>query len=687
MRVEIAGIPEEHNVNTSIHPLKGEDKAFANAEVEKAEIILDPETMALHKATGKRHSQGGTPVSLKEGSFIFSDFNKLSLNKQDAKEMDFKGFKGRKTPAKVVERELPGGILHHNKMVNILGKPHKYDNVTQQTAQLMLQKNMEKLGQIAFKQEEKKSFPQGLPDISNFTAPVVDSQLLQDMKKASQYTPQKMQDGGDFINNWFNKNKNILYGYDPNFFMGVDLRQPASKGIFTKEQQPGLFNRYVTNANTLGLNLGTELTPENIKAYQSAAYNAAPEAIDYFYNSKNPAIRFNNKRPQSSPSTFQDGLFNRDGVQFSNIIGTSLEDIDQKAKNAGLIKKGNSYVFPNGEQATIFRPVVQPNLPQINLDKVDPERLKELQDFQFGLNKTVTPPSNTTTDQTTSEDKDPELPTIATNYNIGMTPLQKLNLAIGAGRALGVKTYYPLRQQQQSVLTQPELIDAQPYINQANQAYANSAALTRLVTNPQTAGAMVEQLGAQRLDNINKAIENVQNQNTSLINQARQQNANILNQDAAQNRAFDRTYYDQMTQALQNRDNEKEFRWNQVQNEANQYLAENQVMSNQLNSQKQYRTKVPVKDAQGNVIGFRSQLPYLPTRGFAGYNFTYNPNISAEAILNSTGDYTQSVKGDYTNQLIQKLMEDLDSSIPNVKAMAQTNLVKLLYDRNRNFSR
>ena len=89
-------------------------------------------------------------------------------------------------------------------------------------------------------------------------------------------------------------------------------------------------------------------------------------------------------------------------------------------------------------------------------------------------------------------------------------------------------------------------------------------------------------------------------------------------------------FFDQTTTALQNRDEEKEIRRNAYINELNQYMAENQELENVINSQQQYKTNVPIKNRKGQIIGYKSALPYEPTTGFFGRGFRYNPNINAQ---------------------------------------------------------
>ena len=52
-------------INSTIKP----NPYTSNVEIEKGEIVLSPDMKGLFKATGKRHSRGGTPVFLEPNSF------------------------------------------------------------------------------------------------------------------------------------------------------------------------------------------------------------------------------------------------------------------------------------------------------------------------------------------------------------------------------------------------------------------------------------------------------------------------------------------------------------------------------------------------------------------------------------------------------------------------------------------
>ena len=131
----------------------------ANLEAEKGETVLtdmnNDGNFELYNIGGKRHHNGGTPLNLPPQSFIFSDTSKMKLDKYELAEMGIES-KKRITPAKVSK----GYEL--NKFMGILDDQHS-DDITIDTAEYMLNKNKKSLSQLAFLQEAKKQFEDGVP--------------------------------------------------------------------------------------------------------------------------------------------------------------------------------------------------------------------------------------------------------------------------------------------------------------------------------------------------------------------------------------------------------------------------------------------------------------------------------------------------------------------------------------------
>lgn len=159
-----AGIPtgtSHEGYNTTLQPVNWDE---ANLEAERGEYVVgDIDGDGMHESAtvgGKKHSEGGTPLNLKPGSFVYSDNKKMALA---GPELDMFGKNGESkkkyTPATLAKQ------YDLNKYKAILQDKHA-DPMQKKTAELMLAANQKKLGQLAMVQESKKGFPTGMPQIA-----------------------------------------------------------------------------------------------------------------------------------------------------------------------------------------------------------------------------------------------------------------------------------------------------------------------------------------------------------------------------------------------------------------------------------------------------------------------------------------------------------------------------------------
>jgi hypothetical protein len=153
--------PVNNNLAATISAVPRDE---ANIEAERGETVvgdLDADGNLEHaKIGGKRHYEGGTPLSVPDGSFIFSDTSALKIKNKELLKNIF-GISSSKsvTPAHVAKKyEL-------NKYKDMLEDP-TVDPMTKKTAQMMIDNNLKKLGQLALIQEGMKGFPDGIPDIA-----------------------------------------------------------------------------------------------------------------------------------------------------------------------------------------------------------------------------------------------------------------------------------------------------------------------------------------------------------------------------------------------------------------------------------------------------------------------------------------------------------------------------------------
>lgn len=146
--------------SNTLRPVKRE---FANLEAEDGETVMTTATDGLpkfFKIGGNRHSQGGTPLNLPDGSFIFSDTRSMKIGGDILEELGIKG-KKKRTPAEI-SKILGKG---YEKFVMIIQDPNS-DKIERRTAELMIENQIKKLGQLALAQEAKKGFPEGIPMIA-----------------------------------------------------------------------------------------------------------------------------------------------------------------------------------------------------------------------------------------------------------------------------------------------------------------------------------------------------------------------------------------------------------------------------------------------------------------------------------------------------------------------------------------
>ena len=145
----------DESVRYSLSSVPRED---ANLEAEGGETVLtdlnDDGTFGLYDIVGPRHGSGGVPMFLPEQSFVFSDTRKLKLSKDEMSEFGMGG--SRKTPAKVSKKF---GLQDYYGELN----SQYSDDISATSAELMLKKNMNDLSRLAFMQEAKKEFSDGVP--------------------------------------------------------------------------------------------------------------------------------------------------------------------------------------------------------------------------------------------------------------------------------------------------------------------------------------------------------------------------------------------------------------------------------------------------------------------------------------------------------------------------------------------
>lgn len=164
------------SVSNTLQPV---DRAEANIEAELGETAygdFNNDGRKEHmKIGGERHTNGGTPLNVPEGTFIYSDTKKLQIGGPVlAKFGKSENTKQKFTPAALAKQ------YDVNKYRAILDDPYA-DKMSKRTAERMIDNYEKKLGGLALVQESMKGFPQGIPDVAKSVLPEGIGQQLAEM--------------------------------------------------------------------------------------------------------------------------------------------------------------------------------------------------------------------------------------------------------------------------------------------------------------------------------------------------------------------------------------------------------------------------------------------------------------------------------------------------------------------------
>lgn len=168
--------PFESIFNTVREDKKADDSEYV-LEAEGGEVIQTPDGLQKN-IEGNRHHSGGVKMTKDQAppdSFIFSDTKAMLI--KDPKIQEFFGLSIKKkgyTPAEISKK------YNNNKFEAMLADP-KSDEIHRRTAEISIPENNKMKAYLAIFQEEKKGFPQGIPNIVKQYLPEIAAQLEQQL--------------------------------------------------------------------------------------------------------------------------------------------------------------------------------------------------------------------------------------------------------------------------------------------------------------------------------------------------------------------------------------------------------------------------------------------------------------------------------------------------------------------------
>lgn len=176
---------EEYEVKNTMSAIPREQ---SNVEVEDGEVAIgdinQDGNLEHFRFIGKKHSEGGIPANIADGSFIFSNTKDLTITDPSILKEVFgmsstkKGY----TPAQIAKKYQLNDFMN-----NI--KSEDSDPIKKRSSDLMIKNNMEKLAMLAMIQESMKGFPDGPPSFAESILPEIAQE--QEMKFGGFY-----QEGG-----------------------------------------------------------------------------------------------------------------------------------------------------------------------------------------------------------------------------------------------------------------------------------------------------------------------------------------------------------------------------------------------------------------------------------------------------------------------------------------------------------
>jgi len=291
---------EELDVNNTLSAVPRE---YANIEAEGGETAVVPKedgTKSHYNIKGKRHTEGGVPLNVPEGTFIFSDTKKMKMGGSvlsvfGKSEKSSKKF----TPAQLAKQ------YDLNKYKAILEDP-RADSIKKRTAELMIQNYNKKLAQLALVQEGKKGYPQGIPNIAQeYYAKMMQASDVESQEQIEENPREEMKNpveamyggsmmyGGGMKYGGFYKYRNGSQNNEPSKInIAEDFMEPGPNVEMERPRKPSEFNDiYGTTfkqAESRSLDLNTapkkDLMQEGVIEYEPNIINEEEDGNEQAYN-------------------------------------------------------------------------------------------------------------------------------------------------------------------------------------------------------------------------------------------------------------------------------------------------------------------------------------------------------------------------------------------------------------------
>lgn len=498
----------EYPISKTLKPV---DEDEANIEAELGETILgdfDDDGINEHmKVGGKKHSQGGTPLDVPGGSFVFSDAKRMKIGGEILESFGkSKDTKKKYTPADLAKQ------YDINKYKEMIDDPNT-DPVKRRTAEMMIENYNTKLGKLALVQEGKKGFPSGVPEVS---IPYIMSQV-----------------GGDQLVNTDSPNSDVTFAVGGQFdFPGIPVdpykggRTKAGTTTPTGKQNP--YNRKDDH-----LTAWEEIIP-GIRGMK----NSDAQAAMYDYNLKN--------NPESIRS-----MWNTFGLTAKGLKDKNLSKLaDRGVFGADALTPENLQKLKSAYADNFFgvrqMDPVKPNVPQLpdiptrTINPTPPELNPVIPPQDMGLEPNEFIPSASR----------PQAPT-------DFFTQDKLNTIYGLQNKANINKYLPWAAPVTGSTVDPTFYDPNRELAANAEMMNTEMMFNAQFSGPQALGARNSAVSGNAATNAANILGKYNNMNVGVANEFEGINTNIMNQLAAQEAQRANTLYQGQVIANQQFDNSR----------------------------------------------------------------------------------------------------------------------------------
>lgn len=569
---------------------------MANIEAEQGETALgdfnQDGNLEHMKIGGKRHSQGGTPLNVPEGTFIFSDTKAMRLGGQDlamfGKTVDTKK---KYTPAQLAKQ------YDLQKYQYILDDPYA-DNISKRTAEMMIANNQKKLGQLAMVQESKKGFPAGIPDIA---MPLMQAGQEQQNVAYGGFILPKAFDGINYVDPYSGgktpggsktpTNLSNKFNRDQQFYNNWERIIPGFKSLDNKEAQRQAYQWMIANkpqdVNKMWQTYG--LTNQGEKSKDLLSMTVKDPKTGRYTSKFDPNVNLTNQQLANLERAYVDGMFGVRQMDPGAAPALTTPPADQppvdpgtpSAPPRGTLKPVVKWKCgPNGpQQVTVMGGWDQAAANKKTFGTFDPKATSPsmqytpqglggggatFDSYEAALAACKGSPVEETPGTTPDNPNSPTAPGITPgDFNPGSKPVpfqymtpDKLSTLNAANNLLNTKKYMPWEAPITGYMADPTFLNPDRELAYNSEQARTQMDMNAMFSGPQSLGARNSAVQGAAAQNAANILGKVNNQNVGIANQFAGINAEMMNQIAQAQGARATRLFDKNTIANQQYDNE-----------------------------------------------------------------------------------------------------------------------------------